>query len=152
MLPWGMDMDKIMSGRSMIRNRAIVPAFKAAGMIESFGTGIKKMQRLCVESGSPHPEIKEDGIDFIVTFFREQVKERTKNGTAETSVPDVVGMTGTESRVYAMICGEPTMTIKNISTSSGVSERSVKRALSSLTEKGFITRMGSDRSGKWVCK
>jgi DNA-binding transcriptional ArsR family regulator len=35
---------------------------------------------------------------------------------------------------------------------SGVPERSVRRAIESLTEKGLIERTGSNKSGKWVKK
>ena len=151
MLPWGMDMEKIMSGRTMIRNRAIIYAFKAAGLIESFGTGIRKMHRLCKESGSPAPEIKEDGIDFIVTFFRENGKmpERTVATASSSNIND---MTGTESRVYAMVCDGSFTKIKEMSAASGISERTVRRVISSLTEKGLILRTGTDRSGRWVQK
>jgi len=146
MLPWGMDMEKIMSGRSAARNRVIAHAFKAAGLIESFGTGIRKMQRLCEEQGCPAPEIKENGIDFIVTFFREPAG----NGTPVAQ--NVKDMTGAESRVYAMVCGDSAMTIKDMSVSSGISEMSVRRILNSFIEKGLIIREGSNKAGRWVRK
>ena len=152
MLPWGTDMEKILSGRTMIRNKAIARAFKAAGLIESFGTGIIKMHRLCKESGSPVPEIREDGTDFIVTFLRGSAEKGTVKKEEDTTVQSIRGMTGTESRVYAMICGGSAMTIKEMSGSSGISERSVRRTLSSLIGKGLIIRTGSDRSGKWIRK
>jgi len=133
-----------MSGRSVARNKAIANAFRVAGLVESFGAGIKKMQRLCEEYGCPAPEIKEEGTDFIVTFFR----ERTRNVTS--AIHGIKDMTGIESRVYAMICGDSTMTVKEMSASSGISEMSVRRILNSLIEKGLIMRTGSKKTGEWI--
>ena len=136
-----------MSGRTMIRNKAIARAFKEAGLIESFGTGIRKMRSLCEMSGTAVPEIKEDGIYFIVTFSR-----KAENDSVASVAENVKGMTGTESRVYAIICKGSLTTAKEMSAASGVSEKSVRRIIDSLIRKELIQRIGSDRSGKWIRK
>jgi len=49
-----------------------------------------------------------------------------------------------------VICEGIAITRVDISAASGVSERTVRRAIESLTEKGLIIRVGSNKSGKWI--
>lgn len=51
--------------------------------------------------------------------------------------------------VYKIIEDNPSVTIANISTMLGVSERTVQRSIKELKDKGYIKREGST-CGKWV--
>jgi|GEM_PF-3476940 len=76
---------------------------------------------------------------------------RSSKGTEWQVAPDV-SITDTESKVYAAICEGIAITRREISEASGVSERSVARAIASLIEKRLIVREGNDTSGRWVRK
>jgi len=142
MLPWGIDMEKIMSGRSMARNKVIMSAFKAAGLIESFGTGIGRMHRLCKEYGIPSPEIKEDGIDFTVTFFRDISGKNRHEGAGKTD------LSSTEETIISLL-NRRGMTAAELLGETNLTRGRVTHALSSLTEKGMIVKQGG-RKGVWV--
>jgi ATP-dependent DNA helicase RecG len=141
MLPWGIDMDKVLSGRSMARNKVVLSAFKSAGLIESFGTGIRKMNRLCADSGLPAPEIKEDGIDFVVTFFREAYVRDRPGGARDAPFGSA------EERIVSLL-GAGGMTAAALLRESGLTRGKVDYALASLVDRGIVTKDGG-RKGAW---
>jgi len=54
--------------------------------------------------------------------------------------------------VYQVICEGVATKLDDISSASGLSVASVKRATKSLVEKEMIIRVGSKMDGKWVRK
>jgi len=56
---------------------------------------------------------------------------------------------GIEASVLKKIRDDPGITSAEMAKALGVSDRTVKRYLSAMTEKGLIKREGSDRSGYW---
>ena len=51
--------------------------------------------------------------------------------------------------VYIQIKADPQLTIARIATNLSVSDRMVKKCLSTLKEKGLIVRIGSNKTGHW---
>lgn len=58
-------------------------------------------------------------------------------------------ISGNESAVIDIIKRNPRATSAEMAKIIGVSDRTIKRYLSSLTEKGMLKREGSDKTGKW---
>lgn len=54
-----------------------------------------------------------------------------------------------EDGILTIISKDPNATARDMAKILGVSERTVKRYLSSLTGKGLIKRVGSDKTGHW---
>lgn len=59
-MPLGLDVHDAMSGRSRIRNQALALVFKAMGLIERYGSGVRRMVDACLSAGLPAPEFIED--------------------------------------------------------------------------------------------
>ena len=55
----------------------------------------------------------------------------------------------TEAAILEMISADPGVTSAKIAQALWISDRTVKRYLSSMTEKGLIKREGSDKTGNW---
>ncbi|MDR3206503.1 MAG: putative DNA binding domain-containing protein [Candidatus Methanoplasma sp.] len=139
-LPWGMDIDKAKQGRSKPRNDVIAVIFKSAGMAEGFGTGIKMMFDECIKVGLPEPTIVDDG-DVTVTLRRPQSAERRMPTTEHNMNPS-------EKEITDMLKDSGGMTTKDIKAASSLRPDQVKHALSSLSKKNIISKVGGN-NGLW---
>ncbi len=135
-LPLGLDINDLGSGRSKIRNQVIASVFKAIGFIEQYGTGIRRMIKACEEAGLEPPEFIEDK-DYLVVRFR-----RRASGPR--------GHSDDEEVVISAIAGNPSITKKEISEVTGISESRIKRIVSKMRDSGLIGYEGNSRNGRWV--
>lgn len=78
MLYGGLTLEEAMSGRSKIRNKAIAEVFSRMEIVESWGTGIKRIMKRAQEYGLPEPEFLEIGDTFRVNLFRKADKKPIK--------------------------------------------------------------------------
>ena len=82
-LPDTMPMEKLGSGRSEIRNRVLAPIFKKLKLIESWGTGIQRMQDEVSRYSNIDLEFRETEYSFQVRFIK---KESKKSGQSQGRV------------------------------------------------------------------
>jgi predicted HTH transcriptional regulator len=73
MLYGGLTIEQMKEGGSKIRNRCIAEVFSRMKMIESWGTGIRRMFSLCKEYGIKEPELLEVGDSFRVNIYRPSI-------------------------------------------------------------------------------
>lgn len=74
----GLTIEEAMSGRSKIRNRAIAEVFSRMEIVESWGTGIRRIVNRAEEYGLPIPEFREIGETFRVNLYRKITKKPIK--------------------------------------------------------------------------
>ena len=79
MLYGGLTIEQIKEGGSKIRNRCIAEVFSRMRIIESWGTGIKRMIASCREYGVEEPEILELGDSIRVNLYRPSYKKVHQN-------------------------------------------------------------------------
>ncbi|MBQ2762573.1 MAG: putative DNA binding domain-containing protein [Candidatus Methanomethylophilaceae archaeon] len=70
MLPFGLSIDKAISGRSNPRNPIIAKFFRECKLVEGWGSGIGRSFSLCTEHGLKEPVIQELDEALRVTIFR----------------------------------------------------------------------------------
>ena len=58
---------------SQTRNKLIAKAFKEVGIIEKYGSGIKRILDICEDYGIVKPKIEEVFNGFRVTLFKEKL-------------------------------------------------------------------------------
>ncbi|MBM3436082.1 MAG: transcriptional regulator, partial [Bacteroidetes bacterium] len=63
---------------SIARNKKIAEAFKSAGLIEKYGSGIKRILNGFKEYGLPTPEFREMSSGFMVTVYKKTEQVGTK--------------------------------------------------------------------------
>lgn len=78
LLQWGLTLDDLKTGTSKLRNPVIGRVFNELGIIEQWGSGIRRMINLCLEAGLPEPKIEEVGARFRVTFYKEKEEGASK--------------------------------------------------------------------------
>ena len=91
----------------------------------------------CVSAGLPAPEFVED-MDCLVVRFTRPVKTGGRLDDAEL--------------VPSMIRKSPEIRQMEIVGATGMSLSKVKRIIADLRDGGRMTRVGSNRNGRWVVK
>jgi predicted HTH transcriptional regulator len=129
LLPFGLTVEDIQNGVSKLRNRVIGRVFKELGLIEQWGSGIRRMIDTCREHGLPAPEFEEIGTHFRVTFRLQRV--------ARPAVDPVDG------RILAAIGSADGLSTKQVAEITSLSARSARTRLKALVEKGLIVEVGS---------
>lgn len=66
----GMTVEDMRQGVSRIRNHVIARVFRELGLIEQWGSGVRRMFREAAEQGVPEPEFIEIGMRMRVTVWR----------------------------------------------------------------------------------
>ena len=66
----GLTYDELMNGHSKIRNRAIANIFNKMGLVESWGTGVRRIMGAAAEYGLPTPEFQTFDDMFRVNLYR----------------------------------------------------------------------------------
>lgn len=74
----GLTFEDMMQGHSKLRNRVIANVFGQMGLVESWGTGIKKIIDSARDYGLPEPEFIEMPETFRVNLFRKQFPAKNK--------------------------------------------------------------------------
>jgi len=75
MLYGSLDIASIKAGRSETRNRTIARVFDKMHLIESWGTGIRRILEDCANAGLPEPGFSEIGDAFRVEIYRKQINQ-----------------------------------------------------------------------------
>ena len=78
----------IEAGRSEARNKVVANVFKTLGLIEQWGSGIKRIKSSCLERGLSIPQIVESG-DFVDVEIYRPPQQATI--IADDSPPDTAG-------------------------------------------------------------
>ena len=161
MLPLGLSLDDLkVEHNSRPRNPKIAEACFLAGYIDTWGRGTLKIINSCKEAGLPEPEIKElnGGIEVIVFnnlvgetsegFRKEKDSDQIKlaDGLVERLVE---GLVESQKKIVRLMFENPSITIKEMSESVGISTTAIDKSIKTLKSKKIIERVGSDSSGTW---
>ena len=144
MLYGSMSIERIKSGLSVPRNPALARIFGLAGLVEGWGTGIRRMISECAEHGLKEPKFELLGTDFRVTLYRQPRELSMKIKVPNYSLDEF------ELLVLDALKLDGTLTIVELSEKLQVSRSGIKRAISSLKDQKYITRKGNNRYGSWV--
>ena len=92
----GLTLEQALEGHSTLRNRIIANVFCQMGLIESWGTGLRRIKSLAADFNLPSPEFIDSSIAFRVNLFRKTAlndeiqtgsrsSEKLRNNFGETS-------------------------------------------------------------------
>ena len=92
----GLTLEQALEGHSTLRNRIIANVFCQMGLIESWGTGLRRIKSLAADFNLPPPEFIDSSIAFRVNLFRKtalndehqtgsKTSEKPRNSIGETS-------------------------------------------------------------------
>lgn len=141
------------------RNPILADVMAQLDYMEKRGSGLKKIynetRALDGYDESLRPLFKSTTSNFATTIFR--LKDNGDDGRVDSGdvtkdvLKDVLKELSERQRVIlAMIESDVRITIENLSGKMSVNERTIRRDLSDLQEKGLLKRVGSRKDGHWV--
>lgn len=130
LLQFGLTIDDIMNGVSKLRNRVIGRVFHKLGLIEQWGSGIKRIIDNCQEYGYAAPRFEEIGTHFRVTIFTQ------KNNEAKLDNMD-------NKIIQHMRNGNSGYSTKELAKLIGLSERATRTRLLRLMNLAIIIEVRS---------
>lgn len=129
LLPFGLTIEDLPRGVSKLRNRVIGRVFHELGLIEQWGSGIRRMTAACVEAGLAAPAFEELASRFRVTLATERVTRPTIDDIDQVILKALAGGVGRlTSEVAAAI---------------GLTPRATRTRLARLVGRGLVTEIGT---------
>ena len=152
MLCGGLTIEQIKEGGSKIRNRCIAEVFSRMRIIESWGTGVKRMFSSCREYGIKEPELKEIGESFRVNLYRPSYSEVHQSSPKSSPKSSPMKLNATQQKIVNMIADNSKITQTVMAERLGITARAVKKNIKELAEMNVLERVGTARSGYWNLK
>ncbi len=148
-LPSGQEEEDFFMGVSVPRNIALMQIFLNMDLAERTGHGIPVIVK---RYGRDVFEIKKNYIRVTIPFDDEVLKRTVQRGAVVERSGLVNGqrLTETEKRIISIVQDNPFATLAGIASASGVTTRTVERALKSLQGSKILIRTGSKRKGEWI--
>ena len=155
----GLTFEQIMNGHSRLRNRAIANVFNQMGLVEAWGTGIRRIQDAAKEYGLPEPEFIEMSDMFRVNLYRRPLPTQSRQSGGEMAVNggdnggETIGNHGdVKASLLRIIAGNSRISVSEIAESLSIAKRTAERYIKELREEGTLIRHGSARGGYWEVK
>lgn len=162
----GMTLEKMKSGYSECRNKALAAAFAYMNLIENWGSGVKRYIREVKDAGLREPEFIEWPNAIRVNVYRAKADvdkgESKGQSKGETDIGKSVGKSVEKDvekdversddsicRVLQCIIDNPSATQNELAAATGLSVRGVERNLKVLKSARRIRRLGGRKYGRW---
>lgn len=136
------------------RNPLLADVMAQLDYMEKRGSGLRKICNATREldgySDERHPVFKSTTNHFVTTIYR--MGPESDNGNVPKDVPkDIIDkITERQRIILSIIRLDDTMTSREMSQKIGVVERTIKRDLADLQEKGLLKRTGGRKDGVWI--
>lgn len=130
------------------KNPVIASVFKEIGWAEELGSGVKNIVKYSKVYSGTIPEFI-DGDVFKTKISLNGTVNGTVNDTVNGTVNDGVKLTPTEQTVLGCIRDNNSISVAEIVNRTKKGRSTIMRAIKALKEKGFIQRVGSDKTGNW---
>lgn len=158
-LPQSITVNDLLSNnyKSVPRNKLIADFFKSIGLIEKYGSGIRRILDGCKKAGLPNPEFKNISDGFMVTFFsKEAVSGGQTGGQAGGQTGGQTGegyenivLTSHQKMIIELIESDNRVTRNELSRKLNINESAIQKHITKLKKLGIIKRIGHDFGGYW---
>ena len=162
----GLTYEEVMNGHSKIRNKGIANIFSQMGLVEAWGSGIKRILNEAEEYGLPKPRLQEFDNMFRVELFRnpypmtdDKEKHRRSIGEASEKHRRSIGeasekqrkadLNDTQQKIVKLLSENPQLSAVKLAEKIGVASRNIENNIKMLKEYGILIRHGSPKNGYW---
>ncbi len=130
---------KELGKRSMPRNPLLMDLLQRIDKVERAGSGIKRIRDAMKKIGlKPRFDINEGFFSVVFPRSTQTAPESSQKGSQKSS-----------QKILDLIQNNPGITIEELASKIGISDRAVKKQLSILKARGSLKRIGPDRGGHW---
>lgn len=126
----GLTISDVLGGVSRLRNRVIGRVFRELGLIEQWGSGIRRMFDACAEAGLPEPLLEEAGTRFRVTLRSEQIAPPKTDAIEERIA-------------QALLAAEEGLSTAQLARLIDRTPRATRLRLKTLVEEGVVVEVGT---------
>ena len=141
-LPEGITIPKLYETHSSYPvNELVLKVFDFAGVIESLGTGIKRMIETCRKEGLPDPTWEQNGSSFVVTIWKDMWT---------TARLREVGVTNRQMLAMPTLKTKHEMAVAEYMELTGVTRNTATADLVALAKAGIVKRIGAGRGATYV--
>ena len=146
-LPENITVDDLLSNnyKSTPRNKLIADFLKSLGLIEKYGSGIKRIVDYFTEENLPSPEFKNISDGFMVTVFSGKHFSFSENVTENVTEKRKIA-------IFNLIKDDNKISTTQIAKKLNVARRTIARDINLLKNNGIIKRIGPDKGGYWEVK
>ena len=162
----GLTYEEVMNGHSKIRNKGIANIFSQMGLVEAWGSGIKRILNEAEEYGLPKPRFQEFDNMFRVELFRnpypmtdDKEKHRRSIGEASEKHRRSIGeasekqrkadLNDTQQKIVKLLSENPQLSAVKLAEKIGVASRNIENNIKMLKKYGILIRHGSPKNGYW---
>lgn len=155
----GLTYEEVMSGHSKIRNKLIANIFSQMGLVEAWGSGIRRIIGAAREYSLPVPTVEVFDDMFRVILFR-NVQDSGNGSDFGVNGGENFGdknnvskngqkVTGTQQKILDCIAEDKYISAKKIAEKIGMSGRTVENNIKKMKASEILARHGSPKSGYW---
>ena len=158
----GLTYEEVMNGHSKIRNKAIANIFSQMGLVEAWGSGIKRIFNAAKEYGLLEPKFQEFDNMFRVELFRSSLpmtlenknigktSEKYRRNIGETSEKqETVDFNSTQLEILKLLMENNRLSAVKLAEKIGVASRNIENNIKKLKELDILVRHGSPKNGYW---
>lgn len=131
------------------------------GIVEKWGTGVKRVRELCKENGLADVEYSADE-DFFTVVIRRRKKFPKSSPKVPRKFPEKVHPKSSPElpetlsegavKTFKELKKNPSASSTEIGKIIGLTSRAVKKHFAILKEHGLIEYVGSQKGGHWIIK
>jgi len=149
-LPDDISIEQLISGDyiSQARNKKVASIFKDTGIIEQYGSGIRRIREIFIAYQLLPPQFENFQHGFKVTVFSklEKVVEKVAEKVVEKVVEE---LSLNQQKIIDCIKSNHFISAKETAAIIGISLRKAQENFKKLKDKKIIKRIGPDKGGYW---
>lgn len=149
MLPFGYTLKEFVAGVSHVRNKVIARVFRELNLMEEWGTGYRRITKVCQAGGYQTPTWEELGTAIRVIFKPHLAAQEKIEHPVSAKAKDP---TLRQQKILDFLYNKEPLSAKKIhkGLKEKISERSFRNDLLELKAHGLLKMMGSGPGTLWV--
>ena len=146
----GLTYEELMSGHSRIRNKGIANVFSQMGLVESWGSGIRRIINAAKSYELAEPVFQEFDSMFRVELFRNASPMEYRRNIGETSEERrICELNDTQKKILELLSEDNKQSAAMLAEKIGIASRNIEKNIKTLKDKGMLIRRGSPKNGYW---
>ena len=120
--------------------------FKAVGLTERYGSGIKRIEDACRRHGRVRVKFENHETWFKVVLLKVDGEKRTGE-RPQKKLGEKLGEN--RRRIISMMIQNPSVTTFDLVAGIGISQTAIENNITWLRSHGYVRRVGPDKGGHW---